>query len=184
MTSYHASGGARPGRKGCGYRVAEHMACKIIPALSIRQPWATAVVDFGKFIENRTRPTKYRGPLWVHASRAIKDWEESVRYIVSTSGFLVPSRDVIARSAIVGLTWVVGCEENTDASLPWVFWGQFGWKLDMGRTWSLATFDREPQAKNVQGALGLWRPTDEEAQAWEALLPEAAREAVREWRGR
>lgn len=39
------------------------------PALSIRQPWAWAICNAGKTIENRAwRSCKYRGPVWIHAS--------------------------------------------------------------------------------------------------------------------
>ena len=38
------------------------------PALSVRQPWAWALVYGGKNIENRTWPTTYRGRIWIHAS--------------------------------------------------------------------------------------------------------------------
>lgn len=39
-----------------------------VPALSLRQPWATAVALYGKDVENRSRIFKYRGPLIIHAS--------------------------------------------------------------------------------------------------------------------
>lgn len=41
------------------------------PALSLRQPWAFAVLHLGKRIENRTswRSCKYRGPIWIHAAK-------------------------------------------------------------------------------------------------------------------
>lgn len=40
------------------------------PALSIRQPWAWAILHAGKTIENRDwRSCKYRGPVWIHASK-------------------------------------------------------------------------------------------------------------------
>ena len=48
-------------------------------ALTIRQPWAFAVVHGGKRIENRSKPTRYRGPLAIHAgaySRWDKDGEQ------------------------------------------------------------------------------------------------------------
>ena len=35
--------------------------------LTICQPWAWAIVAAGKDVENRTRPTRYRGPLLIHA---------------------------------------------------------------------------------------------------------------------
>jgi hypothetical protein len=39
-----------------------------VKILSIRQPWAYLIVNGSKNIENRSWPTKYRGPLLVHAS--------------------------------------------------------------------------------------------------------------------
>lgn len=39
--------------------------------ISIRQPWAWAIVHAGKNIENRTWSTNYRGPLLIHASKSI-----------------------------------------------------------------------------------------------------------------
>jgi hypothetical protein len=39
-------------------------------AISIRQPWAWAIAQGLKTIENRTWRTHYRGPLAIHAGRA------------------------------------------------------------------------------------------------------------------
>jgi hypothetical protein len=33
----------------------------------VRQPWAWAIIDGGKEVENRTWPTSHRGPLLIHA---------------------------------------------------------------------------------------------------------------------
>ena len=38
-------------------------------ALSVKQPWAAAILFFGKDVENRTWKTDYRGPLLIHASK-------------------------------------------------------------------------------------------------------------------
>jgi len=40
------------------------------PALSLRQPWADLVVSGRKSIELRSWATDYRGPIWIHASKA------------------------------------------------------------------------------------------------------------------
>jgi hypothetical protein len=43
-----------------------------VPAISLRQPWATAVLFYDKDVENRSRwPFKHRGPLVIHASKSI-----------------------------------------------------------------------------------------------------------------
>jgi hypothetical protein len=40
------------------------------PTLSLRQPWAWAILRAGKRLENRTawRSCRYRGPIWLHAA--------------------------------------------------------------------------------------------------------------------
>jgi hypothetical protein len=43
-------------------------------ALSVRQPWCWAIIHGEKRIENRTWPTKYTGPLVIHASANTKDY--------------------------------------------------------------------------------------------------------------
>jgi len=39
-------------------------------ALSVLQPWASIILTGLKPLENRTWSTEYRGPLWIHASKA------------------------------------------------------------------------------------------------------------------
>ena len=42
------------------------------PALTLQQPWASAIFRAGKDVENRTWPTRYRGLLVIHAG---KTWD-------------------------------------------------------------------------------------------------------------
>lgn len=41
----------------------------MIPALSIRQPWAWLIVNNHKPVENRSWPTSFRGRFLVHAGK-------------------------------------------------------------------------------------------------------------------
>lgn len=41
--------------------------------LTVRQPWAQAIFEAGKTIENRSFPTDYRGTVAIHAARADDD---------------------------------------------------------------------------------------------------------------
>lgn len=42
-----------------------------VAAISIRQPWASAILLLGKDVENRSNwPFKHRGPIVIHAARA------------------------------------------------------------------------------------------------------------------
>jgi hypothetical protein len=45
-----------------------------VKALTVRQPYASRLVHGTKQIENRTRAAYHRGPVLIHASRAIHDW--------------------------------------------------------------------------------------------------------------
>lgn len=38
------------------------------PAITVRQPWAWAILHAGKDVENRPWAPTYRGPVWIHAS--------------------------------------------------------------------------------------------------------------------
>jgi len=42
-----------------------------VKALSIKQPWAYAILRKGKDIENRTWKTKFRGYFLIHASKSV-----------------------------------------------------------------------------------------------------------------
>jgi hypothetical protein len=41
--------------------------------ISIRQPWASLIVSGLKDVENGTWPTRYRGPVLIHASQRADD---------------------------------------------------------------------------------------------------------------
>lgn len=42
-----------------------------VPVLSLRQPWVWIITELGKSLENRTWNTRYRGPVLIHASKAM-----------------------------------------------------------------------------------------------------------------
>jgi hypothetical protein len=42
-------------------------------ALTVREPWATAIIHLGKSIENRSWPTNHRGRIWIHAANKPPD---------------------------------------------------------------------------------------------------------------
>jgi hypothetical protein len=47
-----------------------------VKIISVRQPWATLIVSGFKDVENRTWPTRYRGPVLLHASQRTDDISE------------------------------------------------------------------------------------------------------------
>ncbi len=97
-------------------------------ALSIRQPWAWAILHAGKDIENRFWPTDYRGPLLIHTGRDVHRpaWE----WMLRTRGITVPPQEELPRSGIVGIVDLVDCVIASDS--PW-FTGPYGFVLRNAR---------------------------------------------------
>src|ERR1700682_4460171 len=73
--------------------------------ISIRQPWASLIVGGVKDVENRTWPTRYRGPVLVHASQHVDD--VSSEDIERRFGVRMPS--ALPLGGIVGITEIVDC---------------------------------------------------------------------------
>jgi hypothetical protein len=103
-------------------------------ALTIRQPWAWAILQGGKGVENRSWPTKYRGPLLIHAgvsrqSLSIEtpdDWQK--RY-----GVRFRPED-LAFGTVLGVVDLVDCVpvELVDPANPWAT-GAWCWILENPR---------------------------------------------------
>ena len=116
--------------------------------LSIRQPWAWAIVNGYKDIENRPRNTRYRGPFLVHAGL---NFDMKGLEFIRKMGIPVP--DDFACGAIVGQAFLddVVTEESGEKS-PW-FFGPYGYKLSGARP--LKTY-------SIKGKLGFWNFPDSE----------------------
>ncbi len=99
-------------------------------AISIRQPWAWAILYAGKDIENRSWRTRYRGPVLIHAARGmtLKDYESAACFIAERTGLLAP-RD-LHRGGIVGMAELVDCVNRSES--PW-FFGPWGFVLHDAR---------------------------------------------------
>jgi hypothetical protein len=91
-------------------------------AISIRQPWAWAILHAGKDIENRSWYTPVRGRVWIHAGKKID--KDDIVYIESRFGIEVP-RD-LPTGGIVGSVEIVDCVAISES--PW-FFGKFGFVL-------------------------------------------------------
>jgi hypothetical protein len=103
-------------------------------AISIRQPWAHAIVHCGKDVENRTRRSGHRGLTLIHASAGMESHEfDGFRAFLSARGLapLCPfGPDDVQRGGIVGWAEVVDCVD--DSSSPW-FMGPVGFMLRNAR---------------------------------------------------
>lgn len=116
--------------------------------LSIRQPWASAIVDGVKDIENRTWETHFRGDFLVHATRwtSERQFYADMEFIwdrVNDETAWIPStyRDV---GLIIGQATLVDCVR---ASVSRWFEGPVGFVLQHGHR-----IDPIP----AKGSLGFW----------------------------
>lgn len=100
-------------------------------ALSIRQPWAWAILHAGKDIENRT----WHPPAWlvgrrflIHASKGCTraEYEDAADDIYLVTRNVVPSLSELDRGGIVGA--VTLARVVTDSESPW-FGGAVGFVL-------------------------------------------------------
>lgn len=125
-------------------------------ALSIRQPWAHCIIHLGKPVENRSWSTKVRGPICIHASKAmtLAEWAdglETARYasapIWHDGACTFPGRSDLQFGGIIGTVDII--DVVTSHPSPW-FFGEFGFVLSDPRP-----VDFIP----VKGALGFfdWR---------------------------
>jgi hypothetical protein len=122
-----------------------------VRVLSIQQPWAWAIVEGYKRVENRTWTTKHRGAVLIHAGvnvRGSGDFES----LWNEHRLHAPSRSEIDRGCIVGVAELIDVVTPKDAKGfgRW-FQGPYGWVF------------RDPVALRkpvkVKGQLGLYRPT-------------------------
>lgn len=119
-------------------------------ALSVRAPWWWWILYGGKIIENRSRPTKLRGFILIHASkwwkegdvyaddrealsmalreRKFKNTFEASQFTKEMLGTGIPRADILRPRAghIVGVAEICGCVEQDPS--PW-FVGEYGYRL-------------------------------------------------------
>jgi len=93
-------------------------------AISIKQPWAITIFR-GKDIENRTKPSKYRGPLLIHAS--LRSDREGRAFIEKTFPDVYRKFDFYVLGCIIGKVAMVDCV--TDHPSRW-FFGPYGYVFE------------------------------------------------------
>lgn len=136
------------------------VAVETLPALTLHAPWAYAVTDLGKRVENRTwrPPARLIGQrLAIHAgmANAWPAWLAVDRaFCFATSDDLAIARDEATRGAVVAVVTVAGWADSRDGSAyeaarsPWWI-GPIGWLLT-----DVVTL---PDPVPAKGRQGLWR---------------------------
>lgn len=120
--------------------------------LTIKQPWATLIMQGDKRFEFRSWQTKYRGDLLIHAGKGID--KEAMKRLAK----YLP--DEIPLGKILGKVTLVDCikmcpefkemllKENSDIYTKSSFSENFGWQVE-----NIQVFDEPIKAK---GHLSLW----------------------------
>jgi hypothetical protein len=123
-----------------------------VKALTVKNPWAWAIIHGGKDVENRSRPTKHRGQLYIHAG---KGWaQEGIQFlrrrnVHTASGFTDAGK-------VIGTVDLVDCHHADDC-------GQFHkagtcseWAMTDHYHWVLANPRPLACPFPETGKLGLW----------------------------
>jgi hypothetical protein len=115
--------------------------------LTIRQPWAHAIIQLGKDVENRSWRANYKGRLLIHAAAR---QERDPGALLAEHMSRLPSQEVLDRlptGAIVGVADV--CDYVRDSDIKWASKGEWHWLLRDARP-----INPVPRG----GQLGLWTP--------------------------
>jgi len=108
--------------------------------ISIKQPWASLIIEGGKDIENRGWYTAIRGPVLIHASKTVdRDAFETAFELVRSKHISLPVEwlmhgegsdkipsdwiEMLPRGGIIGQAEVVDCVRHSES--PW-FFGPYG----------------------------------------------------------
>lgn len=99
-----------------------------IVILSIRQPWASLIVNGHKDIENRKWQTPYRGELYIHAGAKSSHGAKAI--IEMEHGIELPMLKTLPHGGLIGKANLVDIVRHS--SSRW-FEGPYGWVLRNAR---------------------------------------------------
>ena len=120
--------------------------------LTIKQPWATLIMQKNKRFEFRSWKTNYRGKLLIHAGKGVD--KQAVKRLKKYLPDDLPSGKILGKVEIIDC---IKCDENfkkmcqkenADIYAPTMFEENFAWQID-----NVEVFDNQIETK---GKLGLW----------------------------
>lgn len=145
--------------------------------LTIRQPWATLLMQGVKQLETRSWRTDYRGPLAIHAAATgARVYADELRRLEKRLRVMPTS--LMGREyplgALLGVVELVECLPISRALIAALtpLERQLGWYLDGGFVWDLARTGRRQLKQPIAcaGRQGLWNlSADLDAQLRKAL---------------
>jgi hypothetical protein len=116
-----------------------------VRVLTVKQPWAWALIHGPKRVENRSWPTAYRGPLLIHAGKRPDVISPAIRALLPE----LPPAERLDYGAIVGVVDLVDCVPYVEVAGQPFAEGPWCWLV------------REPRPLTplpCRGALSLWQP--------------------------
>ena len=120
--------------------------------LTIKQPWATLIMQGNKRFEFRSWQTKYRGDLLIHAEKGID--KEAMRRLAKYILEDMPTGKILGKVTLVNCVKMspefkdILLKENKDIYTDSSFKENYGWQLE-----DVEVFDEQIEAK---GKLSLW----------------------------
>ena len=115
--------------------------------LTIKQPWATLIMQGDKRFEFRSWQTKYRGDLLIHAGKGIdkEAMKRLSKYIMQD----LPAGKILGKVTLTDcIKMSPELKENKDIYTDSSFKENYGWQLE-----NVEVFDKQIDAK---GKLSLW----------------------------
>ncbi|MFD8440470.1 hypothetical protein ACFV2I_36135 [Streptomyces microflavus] len=119
-----------------------------IRGISIKQPWAAAILTGAKRVENRPQHWSWRGWVLLHAGQQTDRPALRLPLVART----IRGRQLVT-GAVVGVARITGCHQDPDGAplcSPWAHPG--AWHLE------LADDQELPLPVPARGQLGPWRP--------------------------
>jgi hypothetical protein len=122
----------------------------IVRCLTIRQPWAWAIMEGIKDVENRGWSTAYRGPLYIHAA-VTPAFRWAPGKMLDDGETELPPMAEMEYGAILGVVDLTDCVDPDEypPDDAWAF-GPYCWVLEGPRRLAMPV--------RCRGQMGLWTP--------------------------
>ena len=117
-------------------------------AITIKQPWASLIIDGIKDIENRSWMTKFRGRILIHAAQKEFDFTNQMTSEYQRE-FIKGIHKPYIKGAIIGSVQIIDCKKSKDnQNKPWGNMYCYHWIL--------ANPIKFPEPISVKGKLSFW----------------------------
>lgn len=144
-------------------------------AITVKQPWASLIIEGIKDIENRTWPTKFRGRVLIHAGATIA--KNAVDVISMIDGELARkiwfdiNDKKLPIGAVIGSVEIIDCVINHPS-----IWSEKTTQMspDNSYNWVLANPIKFPEAIPAKGKLSFWDYPNILAEPEAAVCPDCS----------